>query len=57
MADGRTARIDPNAWTIVAGRLYLNYSLEIRTRWSGDRDAYIHRADARWPEVSRGLRR
>lgn len=52
-SQGRLVRIDPEAWSIVAGRLFLNYSLDIRTRWSADRDRYIHDADERWPELRR----
>ena len=37
----------PSAWSIAGGRLYLNYSLDIRTRWLADRDRYIRDADAR----------
>jgi hypothetical protein len=56
VSQGRTARIDPEAWSIVGGRLFLNYSLAIRQQWSGDRDRYIRDADARWPEVRRTIR-
>ena len=36
VSQGYTAKIDPEAWTIVDGRLYLNYSKEVRTQWSAD---------------------
>ncbi len=36
-------------------RLYLDYSLEIRDRWDADRDAYVQRASAAWPNVRRSL--
>ena len=52
-ADGRLAPIDPEAWSIEGGRLYLNYSMAIRTEWQADRARFIERADARWPELSR----
>jgi YHS domain-containing protein len=52
-ADGRLVRTDPQAWTIHGGRLFLNYSIEIRTRWLADQDRYIAEADRRWPELSR----
>lgn len=48
-AQGRLASIDPNAWAIVDGRLYLNYSPDIRSQWNADRARYIRDADARWP--------
>ena len=51
MAQGYTADIDPRAWTIVDGSLYLNYSLSVRERWNKDIPGYIRKADASWPEV------
>ena len=33
---GYTASIDPEAWSIVGGKLYLNYSLSVRDQWSED---------------------
>ena len=52
-ADGRLARIDPQAWHIEGGRLFLNYSLDIRRQWLADRAHFIEQADARWPELAR----
>jgi hypothetical protein len=48
---GYTAGIDPEAWTIRDGRLYLNYDLEIRDRWLGDPAAWIASGDANWPKL------
>ncbi|MGF1468436.1 MAG: YHS domain-containing (seleno)protein [Sandaracinaceae bacterium] len=56
MADGRAVRIDPNAWSIVNGRLYLNYDLATRRRWNADRANYIRRASENWPRVRETLR-
>ena len=52
MAHGYKAPVDPEAWTIVGDRLYLNYSRSIRTQWLADRDAFIARAETNWPVVS-----
>ena len=52
-ADGRLARIDPQAWHVEGGRLFLNYSLDIRRQWLADRAHFIEQADARWPELAR----
>ncbi|WP_149536098.1 YHS domain-containing (seleno)protein [Siccirubricoccus phaeus] len=52
MARGYTAPIDPEAFTVVNGRLYLNYSLAIRDAWSQDIPGEIARADAHWPRLS-----
>jgi len=51
VAEGYTADIDPSAWSIVDGKLYLNYSLRIRERWNKDIPGYIRKADASWPAV------
>jgi YHS domain-containing protein len=52
-ADNRLARVDPQAWSVEGGRLFLNYSLEIRRQWLADRARFIQQADAHWPELSR----
>jgi len=51
VAEGYTADIDPAAWSIVDGKLYLNYSLRIRERWNRDIPGYVRKADANWPAV------
>lgn len=49
MAQGYTANTDSEAWTIVDGRLYLNFDAEVQAQWQQDRVAMISRADANWP--------
>lgn len=51
VAQGSTAGIDPNAWSIVDGKLYLNISRSIQTRWQGDRANFIAAANRNWPLV------
>ena len=51
-----TADIDPAAWTIAGGRLFLNYSLSVQRKWLEDRDGNIARGDANWPALSRSTR-
>ncbi len=51
VSQGYTAGIDPDAWTIVEGKLYLNYSESVMETWLEDRDALIDRADANWPAL------
>jgi hypothetical protein len=48
---GYLAPTDPSAWRIVGGRLYLNYSLDVRRRWEEDIPGHIARADRNWPAV------
>ncbi|MEN0063876.1 MAG: YHS domain-containing (seleno)protein [Myxococcota bacterium] len=54
VSQGRTASIDPNAFTVVGDKLYLNYSKSIEKTWRADRDAYIKQADANWPKLRDG---
>ena len=48
---GYTADIDPAAWSIVDGKLYLNYSLRVQRTWEGDAAGNIRKADANWPTL------
>ena len=51
VAQNSTAKIDPTAWAIVNGKLYLNYSHDIQKTWIANRDAFIVAADKNWPSV------
>lgn len=52
-ASGYKAKIDPAAFTIVAGKLYLNYDRAVQKQWSADIPGFIAKADAKWPEVAK----
>ncbi len=52
-AEGYKAVIDPQAFSIVDGKLYLNYNNDIRAKWQKDVPGYIIRGDKNWPAVSR----
>jgi hypothetical protein len=54
VSQGRTADVDPEAWSIVDGRLYLNYSLDVQATWEADRASHIRQADENWPKLLRG---
>ena len=51
MASGYKAPIEPDAWTIVDGKLYLNYNRSVRSRWSSDVPGHVRKADAHWPKL------
>ena len=51
VSQGYTAGVDPAAWAIVDGKLYLNYNRTIQTRWQADRDNLITAANRNWPNV------
>lgn len=41
----------PGNWSIVDGKLYLNFNDEIQARWETDIAGFIMDADRRWPEI------
>ena len=51
VAEGYTAPTVPDAWRIVDGKLYLNFSRGVQRRWERDIPGNIVRADANWPGV------
>ena len=51
VANGSTAKTEPEAWTIHEGKLYLNYSTGIKARFDKDKPGYIEKADSNWPKV------
>jgi YHS domain-containing protein len=51
MSRGYKAQTSPDAWTVVDGKLYLNYNVEVRELWNKDQPAMINKANANWPTV------
>jgi len=51
MASGYKAPIEPDAWTVVDGKLYLNYDSAVQRQWLTDVPGYISKADARWEKI------
>ena len=51
VSEGYTASTVPEAWRIVDGKLYLNYSRSVQKRWSRNIPDRIKSADANWPSV------
>ena len=48
---GYKVKSDPDAWSIVNGKLYLNYNLEVSELWKKDIENYIKKADAAWEPI------
>ena len=48
---GYTADVDPDAFRIIDGKLYLNYSKRVQRLWEGDIPANIAKGRANWPAV------
>ena len=51
VSQGSTADIDPEAWTLVEDKLYLNYNRQVREIWAKDIPGNIKKADRHWPEI------
>lgn len=54
VSQGYTADIDPEAWKIEGGKLYLNYNKEIQAKWEKERAALILQAEENWPKILAG---
>lgn len=55
VSQGYTAPVNPEAWRIVEGKLYLNYSKGVQKRWAADIPGNISKADSNWPGLRSGL--
>jgi YHS domain-containing protein len=51
VSQGYTYRTNPEAWKIVDGKLYLNYSQNIRKKWEANQKEFIKLANENWPNV------
>ncbi len=51
VSQGYTASTDPEAWAIVDGKLYLNYSKSVQKRWEQNVPGNISSANSNWPKV------
>lgn len=51
VAVGKKFIVDPEAWKIVDGTLYLNLDKTIQHKWEKDIPGYIKKADSNWPEI------
>lgn len=50
-AKGKLYSTQPSNWSIVEGKLYLNYNDDIQTKWEADIPGFIAEGDRRWPEI------
>lgn len=53
VSEGYTASIDPEAWKIVNGKLYLNYSKGVQRKWERDLERRIADGERNWPSLHR----
>jgi hypothetical protein len=52
-SDNHLAPTDPNAWTIVDNKLYLNYNLKVKSYWIKDTTNLIKKANGFWPLLNK----
>ena len=51
MADGEKVKVDPTAFDIKEGKLYLNYNRKIQSKWRNNKDDFIQKADKKWKAI------
>jgi len=51
VSQGKTADIEPDAWTVLEGKLYLNLNKDVQRLWEKDMRGYIKKADENWPRM------
>ena len=51
MSIGKKVDIDPNAWKIVDGKLYVQANMRAAEVWEKDLPGTIDKAVANWPEI------
>ncbi len=49
VSQGALVKIEPDAWSIRNGKLYLNFDKSVQTKWAQNPDEYIKEADQKWP--------
>jgi hypothetical protein len=48
---GKKLDVDPLAWRIVDGKLYLNVNADIQRKWLTDVHGHIAQADRNWSDI------
>ena len=51
VSNGYTANIDPEAWKIVDGKLYVNYSKDVQRNWEKDLETRIQQGNRHWEKL------
>ncbi len=51
VANGSTASIKPQFFTIHEDKLYLNFSKSVYKKWLKDKDGYISEGNKEWPRI------
>jgi hypothetical protein len=53
VSKGYAVGIDPEAWKVVDGKLYLNYNQDVQKMWLEDVPGRVKKADENWPKILR----
>ncbi len=51
VSQGKLAPGNPENWSIVGGKLYVNYDAAVQRRWTAGQEGFIEQADRRWPAL------
>jgi YHS domain-containing protein len=51
VANGNLVKIEPEQWSIIDGKLYLNYDADVSRKWKKDPAGYNQQADAKFEEL------
>ncbi len=52
-SEGHKAPTQPDAWSIVNGKLYLNYNKDVQSDWKKNQSELIEKANRNWPKVKK----
>ncbi len=53
VASGYKADTDPESFSVVDGKLYLNYNGEVKAMWSKDIPGFLRKSEEKWPGVEK----
>ncbi|MBY0505924.1 MAG: hypothetical protein K2X03_18555 [Bryobacteraceae bacterium] len=53
VSNNYTAPVDPTAWKIVDGKLYLNYNADVQKKWAEGMAERIEKGHQNWPKLHR----
>lgn len=51
LSENHKASTKPEAWSIINGKLYLNYNLDVKADWQKNTTERINKADIYWPAI------
>lgn len=51
VAQGNLVKVAPDKFTVLDGKLYLNYDADVQKEWNKDRAGYIRLADAKFRDL------